>query len=151
MNRTITAHAPTIALVAGLALTTDVVVITILNRSFGLLDNVLFFTGLACAIVSLGLLPTVWSRGHRRRALLVMGGTVLLAGGIVGSAALGEWVIASFYSGDNAIVTEGAILHIGIFWLLIGLAARMLLPSPRNQQQPMRTTTPRPQQRRSAV
>jgi hypothetical protein len=136
MNRTITAHAPTIALVAGLALTTDVVIIAVLDRNFGLLDNVLFFLGLACAIVSLGLLPTIWSRGHRPRALLAMGGTVLLAGGIVGSAAFGEWLIASVYSGDNAIATEGAILHIGIYWLLVGLAARVLLPgAPARQQQ----------------
>lgn len=151
MNRTITAHAPTIALVAGLALTTDVVIITILDRSFGVLDNMLFFLGLACAIVSLGLLPTIWSRGHRRRALLVVGGTVLLAGGIVGSAAFGEWAIASVYSGDNAIATEGAILHIGIFWLLIGVAARMLLPGRPNQQHLTRTSTPPPPQRRSAA
>lgn len=145
MTRTHTAQAPTIALVAGLALTTDVVIITLLNRSFGLLDNVLFFLGLACMIVSLGLLPTIWSRGHRRRALSLAGGVALLTLGTVGSAAFGDWLIATVYSGDNAIATEGAILLVGIYWLLIGLAARKLLPGPSNDgNSPGQPLHPRP-------
>lgn len=131
MKRTIAAHASTIALVAGLALTLDVVLITILDRSFGLLDNVLFFLGLLAGIVSLGLLPAVWSRGRRHRAPLVVAGILILAGGVVGSAGLGDWLVAAVYSGDNMISTEGAPLLVGVFWVLVGLAARVLLPARR--------------------
>jgi hypothetical protein len=128
MNRTFTAHASTIALVGGLALTTDVVIITILDRSFGLLDDFLFFLGLSAGLVSLGLLPAVWSRGRPHRGPRIVAGCLLLAGGVVGSAAFGEWLIASVYSGENMIATEGAPLLVGVYWLLVGLVARVLLP-----------------------
>jgi hypothetical protein len=128
MRRTSTAHASTIALVAGIALTTDVVTIAILDRNFGLLDNLLFFLGLTCGLVSLGLLPAVWSRDRPHRAWLVVAGFLLLAGGVVGSAGFGEWLIPAVYSGDNIISTEGAVLLVGLFWVVVGLAARRRTP-----------------------
>lgn len=116
---------------SGLSLTTDVAIITILDRNFGLLDNVLFFLGLAAGLVSLGLLPAVWSRGRRHRAPLIVAGFLVLAGGVVGSAGLGDWLMAAVYSGDNLVATEGAPLLVGVFWVLVGLAARVLRPTRR--------------------
>lgn len=129
MKRNMTAHAATIALVAGLALTTDVIIITILDRNFGPLDDLLFFLGLICGVISLGLLPAIWSRGRRHRVGHTVAAFLLLVGGVVGAAGFGEWLIATAYSGDNAISTEGAILLVGVFWMIVGLAARLRLPA----------------------
>lgn len=131
MNRTVATHASTIALVSGLAFLTDITIITILDRNFGLLDDALFFLGLICGLVSLGLLPAVWSRGRLHRVPLALGGFLLLAAGTVASMGFGEWLIPTLYAGDNAISTEGAFLCAGVFWVLVGLVARTLVPARR--------------------
>ena len=89
------------ALLAGGVLLVDIVVITMLNDSWGAGDNALWSAFVLLAPVALVLASVSLSRGHRRRWL----GAVLLFVAVVAlTAALGflaQALVDAFYDGDN--------------------------------------------------
>jgi hypothetical protein len=110
------------ALLAGVMLLVDIVVITIVNDSWGAGDNALWFGFVLLAPIALVLAAVSLSRGHRRRWLVA----ALLFGAVVAlTAALGylaQALVDAFYDGDNlGLLWEAPNWVSALVFLALGL------------------------------
>ena len=110
------------ALLAGGVLLVDIVVITIVNDSWGTGDNALWFAFLLLAPVALVLASVSLSRGHRRRWLVA---ALLFVAVVVLTAALGflaQALVDAFYDGDNlGLLWEAPNWVSALMFLALGL------------------------------
>lgn len=110
------------ALFAGLAWVTDVSVIIAINNSFGLLDSVLFLTGL-CSFVAAAVLAVVVAARRRRGAArfgVAVASVAALAAATWIVSTVGDALAHSLIASTNHGHTEGAVLALGLAALIAG-------------------------------
>ena len=111
-----------IAFAAGALLLVDVVVITVLDDSFGTFDNLLWSGFVLLAPVALLLAPVVLTRGMRRRWLAVPLVFVLLLAVMGALGALADAAVREWYDGENRGVTwEAANYVFAVLLLCLGV------------------------------
>ncbi len=112
------------SLVSGAAFLVDTVTITIINRSFGGLDDALFLGGLLALAVALVGLSVCWSRrftGARRVgvAALVFVGAFVVVGGL--AQAMDAFGRHTFSTANVGLHGEWSFFTVGVVMLALGL------------------------------
>jgi hypothetical protein len=113
-----------LAATAGAAWIVDVAVITAIDNSFDPLDSILFIGGLACLIVTGGLVGTIASRRFTgvRKALATGGTAVALVVGLVLVSMIADAASHALYHGGNrGLHKECGIFAIGLGALVIAV------------------------------
>lgn len=111
------------ALLGGLSWVVDVAVITIIDDSFGVLDDALFLIGLAALVLACGLAAAVAARDARggRRVAMAAGTFIGLVVVLTLVSLAADALAHALYSGANrGLRKEGGVFAIGLVAAIAG-------------------------------